>query len=32
LDGKMVDIPVVERARRTLERHDAIEQRTKARS
>ena len=32
VDGKMVDIPVVERARRTLERHDAIEQRTKARS
>jgi citrate lyase subunit beta/citryl-CoA lyase len=30
VDGKMVDIPVVERARRTLERHDAIEQRTKA--
>ena len=32
VDGKMVDIPVVERARGTLERHDAIEQRTKARS
>jgi citrate lyase subunit beta/citryl-CoA lyase len=32
VDGKMVDIPVVERARRTLERHDAIEQRAKARS
>ena len=32
VDGKMVDIPVVERARGTLARHDAIEQRTKARS
>lgn len=27
VDGKMVDIPVVERARRTLERHAAIEKR-----
>lgn len=27
VDGKMVDIPVVERARRTLERHEAIERR-----
>ena len=25
VDGKMVDIPVVERARRTIERHEAIE-------
>jgi citrate lyase subunit beta/citryl-CoA lyase len=32
VDGKMVDIPVAERARRTLERHDAIEQRSKRRS
>ena len=32
VDGKMVDIPVVERARGTLARHDAIEQRAKARS
>ena len=31
VDGKMVDIPVVERARGILARHDAIEQRTKAR-
>ncbi len=31
VDGKMVDIPVVERARGTLARHEAIEQRTKAR-
>jgi citrate lyase subunit beta/citryl-CoA lyase len=31
VDGKMVDIPVVERARGTLARHDAIEQRAKAR-
>ena len=30
VDGKMVDIPVVERARATLSRHAAIEQRTKA--
>lgn len=29
VDGKMVDIPVVERARRTLERHEAIEKRAK---
>jgi citrate lyase subunit beta/citryl-CoA lyase len=29
VDGKMVDIPVVERARRTLERHEAIELRAK---
>jgi citrate lyase subunit beta/citryl-CoA lyase len=27
VDGKMVDIPVVERARRTIERHEAIEKR-----
>jgi citrate lyase subunit beta/citryl-CoA lyase len=32
VDGKMVDIPVVERARGTLARHDAIEQRAQARS
>ncbi len=32
VDGKMVDIPVVERARATLARHDAIEQRGKART
>ena len=32
VDGKMVDIPVVERARGTLARHEAIEQRTKARA
>jgi citrate lyase subunit beta/citryl-CoA lyase len=32
VDGKMVDIPVVERARGTLARHEAIEQRTKTRS
>jgi citrate lyase subunit beta/citryl-CoA lyase len=31
VDGKMVDIPVVERARHTLARHEAIEQRTKLR-
>lgn len=30
VDGKMVDIPVVERARATLARHDAIEQRMKS--
>jgi citrate lyase subunit beta/citryl-CoA lyase len=30
VDGKMVDLPVVERARRTLERHAAIEQRAAA--
>jgi citrate lyase subunit beta/citryl-CoA lyase len=29
VDGKMVDIPVVERARRTVERHEAIEGRAK---
>lgn len=29
VDGKMVDIPVVERARRTLERHQAIEARAR---
>ncbi|HET7729772.1 MAG TPA: CoA ester lyase [Usitatibacter sp.] len=28
VDGKMVDIPVVERARATLERHEAIEKRS----
>jgi len=27
VDGKMIDIPVIERARRLLERHDAIERR-----
>ena len=32
VDGKMVDIPVVERARATLARHDVIEQRSKVRS
>jgi citrate lyase subunit beta / citryl-CoA lyase len=32
VDGKMVDIPVVERARATLARHEAIEQRATARS
>lgn len=32
VDGRMVDLPVVERARRTLERHEAIEQRAKARA
>ena len=31
VDGKMVDIPVVERARATLARHEAIEQRSKTR-
>ena len=31
VDGKMVDIPVVERARGTLARHEAIEQREKVR-
>src|SRR6185369_6893747 len=30
LDGKMVDIPVVQRARRLLERHAAIEAREEA--
>ena len=29
VDGKMVDIPVVERARHTLERHESIEKRTR---
>jgi citrate lyase subunit beta/citryl-CoA lyase len=29
VDGKMVDLPIVERARRTLERHEAIERRAK---
>ncbi len=29
VDGKMVDIPVVERARRTLQRHEAIERRAR---
>jgi citrate lyase subunit beta/citryl-CoA lyase len=28
VDGKMVDIPIVERARRMLERHEAIERRS----
>ena len=32
VDGKMVDIPVVERARATLARHEAIEQRAQPRS
>jgi citrate lyase subunit beta/citryl-CoA lyase len=27
VDGKMIDIPVIERARRLLKRHDAIERR-----
>jgi citrate lyase subunit beta / citryl-CoA lyase len=27
VDGKMVDIPVIDRARRLLARHDAIERR-----
>ncbi len=31
VDGKMVDIPVVERYRRVLERHEAIERRQQAR-
>ena len=31
VDGRMVDIPVVERCRATLARHEAIEQRAKAR-
>jgi citrate lyase subunit beta/citryl-CoA lyase len=31
VEGKMVDIPVVERARATLARHEAIEQRAQAR-
>jgi citrate lyase subunit beta/citryl-CoA lyase len=29
VDGKMIDIPVVDRARRLLQRHDAIERRLK---
>lgn len=29
VDGRMVDLPVVERARRTLERHEAIEKRAR---
>jgi citrate lyase subunit beta/citryl-CoA lyase len=29
VDGKMIDIPVVDRARRLLKRHDAIERRLK---
>jgi citrate lyase subunit beta/citryl-CoA lyase len=29
VDGKMIDIPVIERARRLLRRHDAIERRLK---
>ena len=32
VDGKMVDIPVVERCRGVLARHEAIEQRAKARA
>jgi citrate lyase subunit beta/citryl-CoA lyase len=28
VDGKMVDLPIVERARRTLARHEAIEKRS----
>ena len=32
VDGRMVDIPVVERCRATLARHEAIEQRAKARA
>ena len=32
VNGKMVDIPVVERARAVLARHEAIEQRARARS
>jgi citrate lyase subunit beta / citryl-CoA lyase len=27
VDGKMIDIPVIDRARRLLARHDAIERR-----
>ena len=30
VDGKMVDVPVVDRARGIVERHDAIERRIKA--
>jgi citrate lyase subunit beta/citryl-CoA lyase len=29
VDGKMIDIPVIDRARRLLARHDAIERRFK---
>ena len=29
VDGRMVDLPVVERARRTLERHEAIERKSR---
>lgn len=29
VDGQMVDVPVVERARQTLERHESIEKRTR---
>ena len=29
IDGKMIDIPVIDRARRLLQRHDAIERRLK---
>jgi citrate lyase subunit beta/citryl-CoA lyase len=29
VDGKMVDLPVVERARRTLARHEAIERKAR---
>jgi len=32
VDGKMVDIPVVERARQVIDRHEGIEQRANARS
>ena len=31
VDGKMVDVPVVERAQRTLRRHAAIEEREQRR-
>ena len=29
VDGKMIDIPVIDRARRLIARHDAIERRLK---
>jgi len=29
VDGKMIDVPVIDRARRLLQRHDAIERRLK---
>ena len=29
VDGKMIDIPVIDRARRLIERHEAIERRLK---